>query len=352
VFAGLGVLGIRDYMHFVLSYQSDPMIVALCLGAIDCHLSGRRRVALVLAALASLGRPEVWPFAGFYALWLARDEPSTRALVAGVLVVVLALWFGIPALTAKSFFIAGSNALGSGRALHSNKVFGTIDRFLDLHETAIQLIALIGVAYAVLRRERVTLSLAAAAVVWVVVEIAFALHGWPGLPRYLFEPAAVMVVLGGVGVGRLLAGPPRLPRADRAAAGHLRSASTWLGVALVIVAVAGLVPAAISRLRLERTDLRQQRLRTDQINRLASTISLAGGAARVRGCGEPLTRLEYQTILAWQLHVNVARVGFKVSKAVKTGRPIVVLTPSRKGWKLVALHQRRHACRGMHASTA
>jgi hypothetical protein len=215
-----------------------------------------------------------------------------------------------------------------------------------------QLLALIGVTYAVLRRERVTLVLAAGALLWVIVEIAFALHGWPGLPRYLFEPAAVMVVLGGVGVGRLLAEPPRLPGTERAGAGRLRSASTWLGVALVIVAVAGLVPAAISRLRIERTDLRQQRLRTDQINRLASTISLAGGAARVRGCGEPLTRLEYQTVLAWQLHVNVARVGFKVGKAVKGRRPIVVLTPSRKGWKLVALHQRRHACRGMRASTA
>ena len=44
---------------------------------------------------------------------------------------------------------------------------------------------------------------------WVVVEIAFALHGWPGLPRYMFEAAGVMVVLAGVCVGRLLADPPR-----------------------------------------------------------------------------------------------------------------------------------------------
>ena len=34
------LLGIRDYPHYILSAQSDPMIVALCLAAIDAHLSG------------------------------------------------------------------------------------------------------------------------------------------------------------------------------------------------------------------------------------------------------------------------------------------------------------------------
>ena len=40
--------GSSDYWHYILSAQSDPMIVALCLGAIDCHLSGRYRWAFVL----------------------------------------------------------------------------------------------------------------------------------------------------------------------------------------------------------------------------------------------------------------------------------------------------------------
>ena len=43
VFAGLGLLGISAYWHYLLSAQSDPMIVALCLAAIDCHLSGDRK---------------------------------------------------------------------------------------------------------------------------------------------------------------------------------------------------------------------------------------------------------------------------------------------------------------------
>src|ERR1700733_8278129 len=53
-FAGVALLGIQDYFHYLLSSQSDLMIVALCLGAIDCHLSGRLRTAFALGVLASL----------------------------------------------------------------------------------------------------------------------------------------------------------------------------------------------------------------------------------------------------------------------------------------------------------
>ena len=59
-----GYFGISSYWHYMLSAQSDPMIVALCLAAIDCHLCGRYRWAWVLGGLASLGRPEVWLFLG------------------------------------------------------------------------------------------------------------------------------------------------------------------------------------------------------------------------------------------------------------------------------------------------
>ena len=62
-------------------------------------------------------------------------------------------------------------------------------------------------------------------------------------------------------------------------------------------------------------------------------------------CGEPLTRLEYQTILAWTLHVNVAAVGFKYGQAIAHGNPIVLFTPiPRGGWKVQAVNQRAPAC--------
>ncbi len=336
-FAGLALLGIQNYSHYVLSAQSDPMIVTFCLAAIDAHLSGRPRLAFVLGALASLGRPEVWPFLGLYSLWAWRAIPAMRKLIIGGVVVMLLLWFGIPALTSRSPFVAGTNALKSGRALHSNKIFGTAGRFLDLHTLALELVALASLGWAIWRRDRTTIALAAAVVAWVVIEIAFALHGWPGLPRYMFEAAGVMVVIAAVLVGRLLAEglpAPRLP--------------TWSGIPVVVLILAALVPSALSQARAEHKDLKAQRSRTQQVNRLTATINRYGGADRFKPCGEPLTRLEWQTILAWDLKINVVKIGFKYGPAIQRGLPIVLFTPTSTGrWRVQALHQQVPSCRSL-----
>jgi hypothetical protein len=177
----------------------------------------------------------------------------------------------------------------------------------------------------------------------VIVEIAFALHGWPALPRYMFEAAAVMVVLAAVLVGRLLADPRRLFGGLR-----LPVLPAWAGVVIAIIITGSLLPSAISRARTERKDLRVQRARTAQINRLASVVLSVGGAARLHPCGEPLTRLEYQTVLAWTLHVKVASVGYKYTPAIQSGRPIVLFTPTSHGrWRVQALHQRLAQCRSL-----
>ena len=343
VFAAVALVGIQDWWHYVLSAQSDTMIAALCLGAIDCHLSGRPRWAFVLGGLASLGRPEVWPFLALYSIWAWRAIPSMRWLIASGIVVLLLLWFGIPAITSRSPFVSASNAFGSGRRLKSNRVFGTIDRFLDLYPTPLEIAALASVAWAAIRREWVTLGLAAVAVVWVVIEIAFALHGWPGLGRYMFGAGAVMVVIAAAFVGRLLVEVPRF------AAARLRSGggalAPWGGAALVAVLIGSLVPPAISDARGTHRGIDYQRNRTKEIDRLAAVVARLGGPARLDACGEPLTRLEYQTILAWTLHVNVAAVGFKYAEAIHHGNPIVLFTPlPHGGWLVQAVHQQRPSC--------
>jgi hypothetical protein len=260
-----------------------------------------------------------------------------RRFIAGGIGVLLVLWFGIPAVTSRTPFVAGTNAIGSGRALKHNRVFGTVDRFLDLHETPLEILALLTVAWAAYRREARILVLAAGTVVWVIVEIAFALHGWPGLPRYMYEAAAVMVVIAAVGIGWLIAEPPAV-----------RTAVGVGGITLAIVIGASLVPAAVSRARDERRDLRVQRERTATINRLSGVVSRLGGPGRLHPCGEPLTRLEYQTIVAWTLRVNVASVGYKYARAIARGRPIVLFTPNRRGaWSVQARHQQLAACRSL-----
>jgi hypothetical protein len=336
VFAGLGVLSIQAYSHYILSAQSDPVIVALCLGAVDCHLSGRPRCALALWLLASLGRPEAWPFLGLYSIWAWRAVPAMRRLIVAGLVLLVALWFGIPAITSRSPFVAGTNALGSGRAPHGNRVLGTLSRFVHLQPAPLSVVALLSVAWAARRRDRVTLAVAGGVVLWVVVEIAFALHGWPALPRYMFEAAAALAVVAAVAIGRALGD----------AAGSLR----WLGVAFVIAAAGSLVPFAVSRVRSERKDLSAQRTRTVEINRLGHVVSAAGGPARVRGCGEPVTQLEYQSVLAWTLRVNVARVGWKYTRAIRSGRPLVLIKPTQQGWRLRGVHQPVGACRRLRAA--
>jgi len=337
-FAGLGLLGLSDYWHYMLSAQSDPMIVALCLGAIDCHLHGRYRWAFVLAALAGLGRPEVWLFVGLYAIWAWLKVPSMRWLVVAGIAAMILLWFGVPALTSRTPFVAASNALGSGRRLRSDQIFGTIGRFVGLNPRVLEATALIAAAIALWRRNWIAIGLAAGVCAWVVVEIAFSLHGWPGLARYMFEPAGVVVALAGAGVGWLLLEGPRLAR----------RAPRWVWPALVALIVLALIPPALSRARSEHRDLRDQRVRTAEIGKLSTVVASLGGPSRLKPCGEPLTRLEYQTLLAWTLRVNVSTVGYKYGPAVASHRPIVLFTPyPQGGWLVQAQHQTLPSCRSL-----
>ena len=61
-------------------------------------------------------------------------------LVAGFAFLLL-MWFGIPWISSRSPFVAADNALHSGRRLHSDLVFGTTGRFLDLQPRGLELAA-------------------------------------------------------------------------------------------------------------------------------------------------------------------------------------------------------------------
>jgi hypothetical protein len=328
VFAGLALLGIQDYMHYVLSVQSDPMLVTVCLAAIDCHLSGYRRWAFLLLALASLGRPEVWPFTGCYAIWAWRTIPAMRWLIGVSLLAIAALWFGVPEITNHRPNIAGELALKSPRQLHSNKVIGTIDRFTALSYFPIELAAVLAVVIAAVRRNLVVLTLAGITVLWVVVEIAFSLHGFPGVPRYLFEPAGLTAVLGGIAVGWVLADLPRLSA----------KLPRWSGIPVVVVLVASLLPGALARAHTEHKDLNHERARTTEINRLAATINAIGGYKHLRACGRPVMNVEYVSIMAWYIKLDTGYIGYRPQFELKKTYPIVLFTSLHNGW---AVHSYR-----------
>ncbi|MDQ6816409.1 MAG: hypothetical protein M3018_03245 [Actinomycetota bacterium] len=381
-FAAAAVLGISPvagvgvgYTHFIFSAQSDTMIVALCLAAIDCHLCGRRRWAFWLWVLAALGRPEVWPFLGFYAIWAWRAMPSMRKwIVAGVALVPL-LWFGVPALTAKSWFVAGSNSLHSPRALHNSLVIGTIQRFERLQATPIwvaaglaTIMAFLSVPVGQLRhprawwaalghRQRFVLILAAFALTWLVVEIAFVLHGWPGVPRYLFEAAAVVALLAGIFVGRVILDLPRLiaraaPRlSEKRIAPRLATRLGSWGAVLVLAVLAGaMLPAAKTALRAERLDLKHERVRATEINRL-STVVKRVGVARIIACGQPDIPIGYQSVLAWYMGVKIGALYVNPAYDKLHPHSMVKLLPLSNGWVVFSSHVTAAspaACRGLH----
>ena len=326
-FAGLGVLGLDGYWQQILIANSDPIVVALCLGAIDAHLSRHPRLAFALLVLASLGRPEAWLFAALYAIWAWRTIPSMRVpAVIGVLIIP-ALTFGIPALTSKSWLSAGNLALNSVNALQGDKFSGVIERFLGLYELPMLLSVLFALVLAVLRRNRAMLLLAAAAFIWVAVEIAFALHGFSAVPRYLMEPGAVMVVLAGAGVGQVLDASAR-------ASGVLRFA----GPVVVVILVAALVPTARQRARTLHGEISDRHHVAAQDNSLEAVIVRDGGAARIRACGQPVTGLGSQSVLAWDTGLNVGSVGYKPGKSIDSGRPIVLFRAEPEGWEVRPIH--------------
>ena len=182
-----------------------------------------------------------------------------------------------------------------------------------------------------------------------IVEIAFAYHGWPALGRYMFEPAAIGAVLAGLAIGLLLTELPRLrggmPR--------------WAGIPVVAVLAGALVPGAIARLRTERHDLRHERARTHQIALLQSTTTLLGGARHIQNCGQPVTDVGYVSALAYLFHRNVGRVGgfqqgVEKAELADPRIPKVLFYPlSGGGWKVRPWHTRPSQaarCRNLRAS--
>ncbi len=168
------------------------------------------------------------------------------------------------------------------------------------------------------------LTLAAMALGWVVIEIAFVLHGFPGVPRYLFEPAGVTAVLGGVALGWLVLDVSRVHR----------SLPSWVGIALAAILVVAMVPDAVSQIRTEHKDVFHERMRTTEINKLAATIHSLGGPKAVLRCGRPVVNVEYVSIVAWYTHLNTGVIGHRPAYELRQKYPIVLFTPFPNGWQV------------------
>jgi hypothetical protein len=349
-FAALGVLLIVRYTHYWLSSQSDPMLVTCVLLALELGLRRRHTAAYAFLWLASLGRPEAWPFIGLYGLWLWVRLPRLRAVVVGGWGLIAFAWFGIPVICGQPPLIAYSLAQHSPRMLHSDRVLGTIDRFRSLTFAPIKLAAAVGLVVAAHRRDRAVLLIAGGCALWVAFEVLFALQGLPADPRYMFEAAAAMIVVAGYGFAWLLwAGEPGGTRA-----------TTWqrpariAGIVAALALLAAIVPDAIAQVRVERADLVAQRARTREFALLRATIQRLGGAHLILSCGDPTADVEFDSLLAWDLHVNVGSIGHRPAYMIaEPGVPVVLFTPLYNGWVVHTFHEtpaQRRRCAGLERS--
>ena len=66
--------------------NSEGLLVALGLAAVERHLAGRTAMRFLLGIGAGAAAPEAWPFIGLYGLWLFWRDPGARKLVAAAFV--------------------------------------------------------------------------------------------------------------------------------------------------------------------------------------------------------------------------------------------------------------------------
>jgi hypothetical protein len=306
VLAAVGVALIDSYASLSARGNSEGLLVAFCLAAVQRHRAGRTGQALALAFFAALLRPEIWPFFGVYALWWAwfggeATERVRRAVIvvlAGV--AVLALWF-VPEKIGSGSLLRGASrarepvAGSPGQAAHPivatfSNAAGAVDPVFYAGGVAAVLIALIWWRRG--RRDGDTttiLMLAGAATAYMVIVAILAQAGFTGNERYVSLPASLVCVLGGVGIVQLV----RLAPARFGAA-------RWPAVLAALVVVGLTITPALSLKDDARSTISQGHL----YDHLDTLIDHAGGRAAILRCA-PVYTGPYETqLIAYKLHLH------------------------------------------------
>jgi hypothetical protein len=283
--------------------SSEGLLVALSFAAVDRHLDGRYRTAFALALGAALLRPEAWPFVGLYGLWLFWRRPQTRALVAGGFASLPVLWL-LPEWWGSGDLLRAAhraqNPRGDSPAFAENPVRAVLEQFATMLTPAVWVgLAALVIALVVRPPSRHDLAvlgtLLAAAVLWVAEVAVMTSDGFSGNARYLVMPAAILWVLAGVGAGRLV----QVVLGRRAATGAVTALAVGaLGIGFGAPA-ASRVPDDIDAI------VFQARLNDG----LGVAVARAGGAARLRACGDAYTGPFQVPVVAWNLRVHTTQVG-------------------------------------------
>ncbi len=279
--------------------NSEGLLVALCLWAVERHLDGRRAAAFVLGLGAALLRPEVWPFFGLYGLWLAWAQPQRRVLVAACFVLNGALWF-LP-----EWWGSGDPLRAANRARQPNpdsaafaahpflEVFGRSASVLSAPVVVGALLVTVMAARG--RRMNVRLALGLAALVLMIAVAAMTQAGFAGNLRYVALPAALVCVLAGVGWAEMV---------------HELRGRVRRGRVLALAAVLGALaaPFVISDVRELARGTQRVQEEADFYSVVPGLIARAGGVQAVKSCGTVFTGPFQVPAIAWRLHMHAGLV--------------------------------------------
>lgn len=299
--------------------NSEGLLVALALAAVDRHLDGRTRAAFLFALGAALLRPEVWPFVGLYGLWLLWREPTVRMLVIAGFAALPTLWL-LPEWWGSGDLLRAAhraqNPRGDSPAFAEDPVRAVLDQFESMFTTPVRYgiaaLVLALVVGALLRRlpARRDLAILGAlvlgAALWVAEVALMTSDGFSGNIRYLILPAAIVCLAAGVGIGWLA----------RAALGHRVAGAS--AVALALAAIAGLAFASPAR-ETVRADVDAVTYQARLSDKVPALVARAGGAARLRACGHVYTGPFQVPLVAWYVHLHTTQVS-----SLSPERPAVV----------------------------
>jgi hypothetical protein len=309
-----------DWFQFTAHASEAPLAVALMLWAVERHLDRRHGQALALLAVVCLMRPEVFPFLAVYAIWLWRAERGLRRPVAALMVAIPLAWLVPEWIGSGHPLDAGSQARSApywSLSLAERPWLRALERLHNHAGLAVELLAVVAIAGAVVRRQRAVLVLTAAAALEAALFVAMTQAGFSGNPRYALPALAVLCVLAGAGAvktaeaggalaGRVLAGrrPGKAVGTGRVAAAA-RLSGAAIALTLVAVLAAPLVEGRAGRLEFEAREVGR---RMDLQRDLARAVAAAGGAEALRELGSATTNRALHTRLAWELRYPIQHI--------------------------------------------
>ncbi len=314
---------------------SEPLLVALLLGAIEAHLVRARWVAFGLLVAAALLRPEAWPFLLGYGVWIWRAGGARVAIAVGLAAVPL-LWLG-PDLIGSGNAISGAER--AARADDEGPLTNGLEALWRAGTLApAALLAALAVWFVAARRgrrepaegEREIAVLAALALAWVAIVFAMSLLGFAGLPRFSAPAGAVFCVLGAVALVLL---------AERGGALRLVAALA----ALALVAQGGFRAVGLGHAVGDAVAIHRS------VEGMREVVDTLGPEPFAR-CGAVTTSdLDSQPALAWELERHVSEVSLRRASVPAQG--IALLGPDAPADVVGCRPRRRLGCRPSRTRT-